>query len=313
MLRMSRVVFMGTPQFAVPSLRSLIDTQEVVGVVTQPDRPAGRGRRLQPSPVKLVAQEAGIPVYQPRSLRSEESAGPLYDWQPDVIVVAAFGQILRPHVLELPPKGCLNVHASLLPRWRGAAPIQHAILADDNQTGITLMQMDEGLDTGPVYIQEATAIRTADTAATLNDRLAALGADMLGQHLDDILRGQLQSQVQDESQTTYAPMIKKEDGRIDWNESASAIDRRIRAMTPWPGAFSKWEGQNLKILSARPLPELSLGSQPGTVTLQDNELLVQTGDGVLALDQVQLAGKKALNAQAFVRGRPQFAGALLGS
>jgi len=304
---------MGTPQFAVPSLRSLIDTQEVVGVVTQPDRPAGRGRRLQPSPVKLVAQEAGIPVYQPRSLRSEESAGPLYDWQPDVIVVAAFGQILRPHVLELPPKGCLNVHASLLPRWRGAAPIQHAILADDNQTGITLMQMDEGLDTGPVYIQEATAIRTADTAATLNDRLAALGADMLGQHLDDILRGQLQSQVQDESQTTYAPMIKKEDGRIDWNESASAIDRRIRAMTPWPGAFSKWEGQNLKILSARPLPELSLGSQPGTVTLQDNELLVQTGDGVLALDQVQLAGKKALNAQAFVRGRPQFAGALLGS
>ena len=313
MLRMSRVVFMGTPQFAVPSLRSLIDTQEVVGVVTQPDRPAGRGRRLQPSPVKLVAQEAGIPVYQPRSLRSEESAGPLYDWQPDVIVVAAFGQILRPHVLELPPKGCLNVHASLLPRWRGAAPIQHAILADDNQTGITLMQMDEGLDTGPVYIQEATAIRTADTAATLNDRLAALGADMLGQHLDDILRGQLQSQVQDESQTTYAPMIKKEDGRIDWNESASAIDRRIRAMTPWPGAFSKWEGQNLKILSARPLPELSLGSQPGTITLQDNELLVQTGDGVLALDQVQLAGKKALNAQAFVRGRPQFAGALLGS
>lgn len=304
---------MGTPQFAVPSLRSLIDTQEVVGVVTQPDRPAGRGRRLQSSPVKLVAQEAGIPLYQPRSLRSEESAGVLYDWQPDVIVVTAFGQILRPHVLELPPKGCLNVHASLLPRWRGASPIQHAILTGDNQTGITLMQMDEGLDTGPMYIQEATAITTADTAATLHDRLAALGADMLGQHLDDILWGQLQSQVQDESQTTYAPMIKKEDGRIDWNESASAIDRRIRAMTPWPGAFSKWEGQNLKILSAHPLPELSMGSQPGTVTLQDNELLVQTGDGVLALDQVQLAGKKALDAQAFVRGRPQFAGALLGS
>lgn len=304
---------MGTPQFAVPSLRSLIDTQEVVGVVTQPDRPAGRGRRLQSSPVKLVAQEAGIPLYQPRSLRSEESVGLLYDWQPDVIVVTAFGQILRPHVLELPPKGCLNVHASLLPRWRGASPIQHAILTGDNQTGITLMQMDEGLDTGPMYIQEATAITTADTAATLHDRLAALGADMLGQHLDDILWGQLQSQVQDESQTTYAPMIKKEDGRIDWNESASAIDRRIRAMTPWPGAFSKWEGQNLKILSAHPLPELSMGSQPGTVTLQDNELLVQTGDGVLALDQVQLAGKKALDAQAFVRGRPQFAGALLGS
>jgi methionyl-tRNA formyltransferase len=313
MLRMSRVVFMGTPQFAVPSLRSLIDTQEVVGVVTQPDRPAGRGRRLQPSPVKLVAQEAGIPVYQPLSLRSEESAAPLHEWQPDIIVVAAFGQILRPHVLELPPKGCLNVHASLLPRWRGVSPIQHAILTGDNQTGITLMQMDEGLDTGPMYIQEATAITTADTAATLHDRLAALGADMLGQHLDDILQGQLKSQIQDESQSTYAPMIKKEDGRIDWNESASAIDRRIRAMTPWPGAFSKWEGQNLKILSARPLPELSLGSQPGTVALQDNELLVQTGDGVLALDQVQLAGKKALNAGAFVRGRPQFAGALLGS
>lgn len=313
MPRMSRVVFMGTPQFAVPSLQSLINTQEVVGVVTQPDRPAGRGRSLQPSPVKVIALESGVPVYQPRSLRSEESAGPLQDWQPDVIVVAAFGQILRPHVLELPPKGCINVHASLLPRWRGASPIQHAILAGDKQTGITLMRMDEGLDTGPTYLQESTSITASDTSTTLYDRLATLGADMVGRHLDDILQGKIPAMNQDEDLATYAPMIKKEDGQIDWQESVLAIDRQIRAMNPWPGAFSHWEGQNLKILRAQPMPEISLPFPPGTVAVQDGKVVVQTGDGVLALNQVQLAGKKALAAEAFVRGRPQFVGAVLGA
>ncbi|MFN2207129.1 MAG: methionyl-tRNA formyltransferase [Candidatus Promineifilaceae bacterium] len=310
---MNRVVFMGTPQFSVPSLRTLIETQEVVGVVTQPDRPAGRGRQLKPSPVKVVAESAGIPIYQPRSLRSEEAAVPLHEWQPDVIVVAAFGQILRPHVLELPPEGCVNVHASLLPRWRGASPIQHAILAGDEQTGITLMQMDKGMDTGAIYVQEITPISADDTSATLHDRLAELGAQMLRSFLDDIVNGRLQAKAQDDELATHAPMIKKEAGQIEWQESAAAIDRLIRAMTPWPGAYTEWDGQYLKILAARPQPARSLGVQPGTVALVDGELLVQTGEGALALDQVQPSGKKAQDAEAFVRGRPQFDGALLGS
>ena len=304
---------MGTPQFSVPSLRTLIDTQDVVGVVTQPDRPAGRGRELKPSPVKVAAESAGIPVYQPHSLRSEDAAVPLHEWQPAVIVVAAFGQILRPHVLELPPKGCVNVHASLLPRWRGASPIQHAILAGDEQTGITLMQMDKGMDTGAIYVQEATPISADDTSATLHDRLAELGAQMLRSFLDDIVNGRLQAKAQDDELATYAPMIKKEAGQIEWQESAAAIDRLIRAMTPWPGAYTEWDGQYLKILAARPQPARSLGVQTGTVALVDGELLVQTGEGALALDQVQPSGKKAQDAEAFVRGRPQFDGALLGS
>ena len=304
---------MGTPLFSVPSLRTLIDTQDVVGVVTQPDRPAGRGRELKPSPVKVAAESAGIPVYQPHSLRSEDAAVPLHEWQPDVIVVAAFGQILRPHVLELPPKGCVNVHASLLPRWRGASPIQHAILAGDEQTGITLMQMDKGMDTGAIYVQEATPISADDTSATLHDRLAELGAQMLRSFLDDIVNGRLQAKAQDDELATYAPMIKKEAGQIEWQESAAAIDRLIRAMTPWPGAYTEWDGQYLKILAARPQPARSLGVQTGTVALVDGELLVQTGEGALALDQVQPSGKKAQDAEAFVRGRPQFDGALLGS
>ena len=303
---------MGTPDFAVPSLRALIESQDVVGVVTQPDRPAGRGRKLQRSPVKRIAEEAGIPVYQPRSLRSEEAAEPLRAWQPDVVVVAAFGQILRPHVLDLPPHGCINVHASLLPRWRGASPIHHAILAGDAQSGITLMQMDEGLDTGPMYVQEAIPIGETETSATLHDRLAQLGAEMVKAHLDSILSGRITARPQDDDQATYAPMIKKEAGRIAWQGSAAAIDRQIRAMTPWPGAFTYWDGQLLKILQARPLANRSFDTLPGTVRVANHEaLLVQTGDGLLQLEELQLAGKLPLDAATFLNGRPQFSGAHL--
>jgi methionyl-tRNA formyltransferase len=309
---MSKVVFMGTPEFSVPSLNALIETQDVVGVVTQPDRPAGRGQQLRPSPVKVVAEASGIPVYQPKSLRKQTAAEPLHEWAPDVIVVAAFGQILRPHVLELPMHGCLNIHASLLPRWRGASPIQHALMAGDDETGICLMQMDVGLDTGPVFACRATPISDDDTAATLHDRLAEIGADLTREYLDDILAGKLSAMPQDDERATYAPMISKENGRLDWTKSAAELDRHIRAMTPWPGAFTTWQGNVLKILSAKPIDKTTR-ALPGYVMQEDGETaVVATGSGSLILETVQLAGKKAMSAADFMRGRPEFAGSQLG-
>lgn len=309
---MADVVFMGTPEFAVPSLEALIETQTVVGVVTQPDRPAGRGRKLRPSPVKVTAEEAGLPLYQPPSLREREAAEPLHRWAPEAIVVAAFGQILRPHVLDLPPRGCINVHASLLPRWRGASPIQHALLAGDEKTGVSLMRMGVGLDTGPVYVQEAVPLRPGETAQTLHDRLAELGAEMLRAHLDAILSGKIAPEPQDDEAATYAPLIKKEDGRLDWTASAAQLDRRVRAMTPWPGAFTIWNEQRLKILAARPLEEgAPPAGEPGDVTGDEEAVVVVTGEGGLRLLEVQLAGKEAMPAAAFVRGRPDFIGGRL--
>jgi methionyl-tRNA formyltransferase len=303
---------MGTPEFAVPALKALIKTQTVVGVVTQPDRPAGRGNRLRPSPVKQAAEVAGIAVYQPRSLKKEEAAAPLQEWQPDVIVVAAFGQILRPRVLSLPPHGCIHVHASLLPRWRGASPIQHALLAGDTETGISLMQMDEGLDTGPLYVQRAIPITSEDTATTLHDRLAELGGQMLCEYLDAILAGQLPATPQDESCSTYAPMIQKEAGRIDWTQSAQEVARHVRAMASWPGAFTGWQGETLRILEARPVPGSAPDGRPGQVMSHGEQVVVLTGEGGLALQQVQLAGKRAMPAGVFINGRPDFIGSILG-
>lgn len=308
---MPNIVFMGTPDFAVPGLKTLIQTQTVVGVVTQPDRPAGRGQQLRPAPVKQVAEAAGIPVYQPKSLRSEEAAAPLRDWAPDMIVVTAFGQILRPHVLELPPFGCLNVHASLLPRWRGASPIQHALMAGDAETGVCLMRMDPGLDTGPVYACRSTPITAQDTAATLHDRLAQLGADLLAEYLDEIVNGRLRPTPQDDSLATYAPMIQKEEGRLDWSQPADALDRRIRALTPWPGAFTTWDGETLKILAADPLAWSPHG-EVGQVFPEGDGASVCAGSGGLRLRRVQLAGKRAMDIAEFLRGRPDFAGSRLG-
>ncbi|MBX3058879.1 MAG: methionyl-tRNA formyltransferase [Anaerolineae bacterium] len=309
---MYRVIFMGTPDFAVPGLQTLIETQQVVGVVTQPDKPAGRGNQLRPSPVKRIAQAANIPVYQPKSLKSEEAAAPLREWQPDVIVVAAFGQILRPHVLELPPQGCINVHASLLPRWRGASPIQHALLAGDAETGVCLMQMDVGLDTGPVYVCTATPIGAADTAVTLHDRLANLGAALLRQHLPTILGGHLPATPQKDAESSYAPMIKKEDGRLDWQQNSDQLDRHIRAMTPWPGAFTTWQGQALKILQAAPVHDAISAGTPGQVMVDNGRVFVHCGAGGIQLFEVQLAGKKAMSVAEFLRGHPHFVGSELG-
>ncbi|MCB9421642.1 MAG: methionyl-tRNA formyltransferase [Ardenticatenaceae bacterium] len=303
---MTRIVFMGTPDFAVPVLQKLIATQEIVGVVTQPDRPAGRGKQMQPPPVKETAVAANIPVYQPKSLRSEEAAAPLRQWQPDMIIVAAFGQILRPHVLDLPPLGCLNVHASLLPRWRGASPIQHAIMAGDAQTGVTLMQMDVGLDTGAMYVQQAIPIHPDETAASLHDRLAELGASMLDEYLDDIVNGRITATAQDDSLSTYAPMISKADGQLDWHKTSAELDRHIRAMTPWPGAFTYWEGQLLKVLAAEPVYGRLPSGVPGEVVRVGDTAVVLTQDGGLALNQIQLAGKRAMSSSEFLRGRPDF-------
>ena len=303
---------MGTPEFAVPVLQTLLATQTVVGVVCQPDKPAGRGNQLRPPPVKLAAEAAGIPVYQPKSLRREEAAAPLREWRADVIVVAAFGQILRPHVLNLPPHGSLNVHASLLPRWRGASPIQHAILAGDTMTGVTLMGMDEGLDTGPMYVQEAIAIGPDDTAATLHDRLAALGAGMMRRHLDDILAGRITAVPQPEDGMTYAPLIAKDAGAIEWTRDAAELDRLVRAMTPWPGAFTQWGDELLKVRRARPAAARPPGP-PGLVARTTEGLVALAGGGGLLLDEVQLAGKRAMSAAEFVRGRPEFVGSVLGT
>jgi methionyl-tRNA formyltransferase len=303
---------MGTPEFAVPCLQALIETQEVVGVVTQPDRPAGRGNQLRPSPVKVIAEAAGLPVYQPKSLRKEEAAEPLRDWGPDIIVVAAFGQILRPHVLYLPPRGSLNVHASLLPRWRGASPIQHALLAGDAETGITLMRMDAGLDTGPMYVQESLVIDPRETAATLHDRLATLGAEMLRRHLDDIMAGRILPTPQPEAGSTYAPMIHKEAGAIDWQQDVVALDRLIRAMTPWPGAYTWWNGEPFKIARARPAAGELPAGPPGLVARAGGQIVVLAADGGVVLEEVQPSGKRAMSPEDFARGHPAWVGSVIG-
>ena len=310
---MNRVVFMGTPDFAVPSLRALIETQLVVGVVTQPDRQAGRGRQFRSPPIKVAAQESNIPIYQPKSLKMEDSAQLIREWRPDVIIVAAFGQILRPHLLDLPPYGCLNVHASLLPRWRGASPIQHAILAGDLETGISLMRMDIGMDTGPVYAQAPTKIEPDETAATLHDKLAQSGADLLIRHLEDIIAGRLVALPQDDSLATYAPLIKKSDGEINWEGRSDQLDRHIRAMTPWPSAFTLWNGKQLKILEAHPVGVYVVPAVvPGLVFVHGNDIVVGVKEGGLRLSAVQLSGKPAMPIADFVRGRPDFIGSRLG-
>ena len=309
---MARVVFMGTPQFAVPALEALCQHHEVAGVVTQPDRPAGRGRRLVPSPVKGVALARGLPVYQPTSLRPAEALDQLADWQPDVIVVAAFGQILLKPVLELAPHGCLNVHASLLPRYRGAAPIAAAILAGDDTTGITIMRLDEGLDTGPLLAQADLAIAPEDTTASLGEKLAVLGAELLIGTLPGWIGGEIQAQPQDDALASYCQRLSKADGELDWTQTAQHLDRQVRAFSPWPGAYTTWQGQRLKVLRTRPRPEWLGEAGPGEVVELPDGVGVVTGQGLLELLEVQLAGKKPMAAGPFIRGQRLIVGEVLG-
>lgn len=309
---MTRIVFMGTPEFAVPALLALTVHHQVVGVVTRPDRPAGRGQKLLPSPVKKAALARGLPLFQPETLRPAEAVAHLAEWQPEVIVVAAFGQILRPEVLELPPHGCLNIHASLLPRWRGAAPIPAAILAGDATTGVTLMLMDEGLDTGPILAQTECPIAPDDTTATLTARLAEMGARLLIETLPAWLAGEIQPQPQDHSLATYCRPLGKENSLLDWSRPAADLDRQVRACNPWPGAYTTWQGQQLKVLRAHPHPTWLGTEPPGMVVALPDGIGVATGQGLLELLEVQLAGKKPLAVGPFARGQRGFIGGRLG-
>lgn len=300
-----RIVFMGSPAFAVPSLRALAGS--VVGVVTQPDRPAGRGRAPAPCAVKQAATDLGLPIIQPEKMR--DALDQLRAWRPELIVVAAFGKILRPDVLELPPLGCLNAHASLLPRHRGAAPIPAALLAGDAETGITLMKMDAGLDTGPILIQRPMPILPTDTAAALTLRLAALAAELLRDSLSDVVAGKLKPTPQNESRATYAPQLKKEDGLLHFTESAVALERRVRAMSDWPGAFVNYKGAPLKILRAHVRRD-RIAAQ-GRVIKVDGQPAIGTPEGALALDEIQPAGKKPMSSASFLNGNPNFVGSQL--
>jgi len=295
-----RTVFMGSPEFARTTLQALIGVVNLVGVVTQPDRPAGRGKVLTAPPVKLLAAAAGIPIMQPERLRRPEAFDQLAAWQPELIVVAAFGQILRQNVLDLPKFGCINVHASLLPRWRGAAPIQAALLHGDLQTGVTIMKMDAGIDTGDMLARRVVDINEQDNTASLTGRLATAGAELLLAALPPYLEGKIQPMPQDHDQATYAPMIKKENGLLDFSERAEVLVCKVRAYNPWPGTFFQWEGQPLKVLKASSQVETGLKpAQRGTV----NGLpAVGTADGALILVEVQPAGKKTMPGAVFLNG-----------
>jgi methionyl-tRNA formyltransferase len=301
----TKIVFMGSPEFAVPTLQALVGKFNVVGVVTQPDRPAGRGRKLTPPPIKSLAEEYGLPVIQPPRLRQPDAIEQLHNWKPDVIVVAAFGQILRPQVLDLPPQGCINVHASLLPRWRGAAPIRAAILHGDSQTGITIMRMDAGIDTGPILSQRAIPIEAGDNAETLGEKLARIGADLLIETLPGYLVGQISPTPQEDGLATYAPMLEKADGELDFNRSAIELERQVRAFYPWPGAFTHiWQGELLKILRASVvrISDLDRTLEPGRRTVYHSLPAIGAVGGLLVLEEVQPAGKKPMDGGVFLRG-----------
>jgi methionyl-tRNA formyltransferase len=298
------IVYAGTPEFAVPALRALVEAgHRVVAVYTQPDRPAGRGRKLRPSPVKGAATALDIEVRQPQTLRDAEAQAQLRALAPDLMVVAAYGLILPAEVLAVPRLGCVNIHASLLPRWRGAAPIQRAVLAGDAQTGVTIMQMDEGLDTGAMLSCSQTPITSEDTAGTVHDRLARLGAEALLEVLPALDAGTLRGEPQDEARASYARKLSKDEAAIDWSLPAVQIARQIQAFNPWPVAETRFRGQPLKLLEAR-VTDQAATAPPGTPLAETREGIdIATGDGVLRVLRLQVAGRRAQSAAEFVNGR----------
>ena len=299
MHRMTRIVFMGSPDFAVPTLRALSEMHAVVGVVSQPDRPSGRGRGLRAPAVKLEAGRLGLPLIQPERASAPDVVEKLLEWKPDLIVVAAFGQLLRPVVLGLPTFGCLNVHASLLPRWRGAAPVQAAIVAGDAATGVTIMKMDEGMDTGGIVAQSSLPILPEDTGGSLTERLAVLGAEALRAALPGYLAGQLQPRPQESGQATRAPRLRKQDGSLNPMLPAEDLVRRVRAYQPWPGAYISSDDVTLNVLQAH---AAAAQLEPGTRAVLDRQPAWGTVVGALVLDIVQPAGKKPMEGSAFLLG-----------
>jgi len=308
-----RIIFFGTPDFSVPALKSLLQgPDQIIGVVTQPDRRKGREQKVFPSPVKEVASERKIPIFQPERAKEEAFHKQLRELQPDLSVVVAYGQILPRGLLEIPKQGSVNVHASLLPRYRGAAPIAWAILRGEEVTGVTTMMMDTGMDTGDILLQAETSVGEKETFATLHDRLALLGARLLSDTVEGLKTGSVLPRSQDPSMATYAPIIKKEDGHIDWNKGAVDIGRLVRAFNPWPGAFSLWEKRLLRIYGG----EIRKGDpegKPGTVVWRGSDFIeVKTGRDTFLIREVQLEGGKRMSTRDFLLGHPVSVGTLLG-
>ncbi|PHQ24933.1 methionyl-tRNA formyltransferase [Marinobacter guineae] len=298
-----RLVFAGTPDFAATALEALIATHHnIVGVYSQPDRPAGRGRKLQPSPVKQVALDNNIPVFQPQSLKTPEARQELADLQPDVMIVAAYGLILPKDVLAIPTHGCLNIHASLLPRWRGAAPIQRAIAAGDEETGITIMQMDEGLDTGAMLLKSLTAIEENDTGGSLHDRLAEMGGKAIVKALELLAKGELSGEAQNDELACYARKLSKDEGHIDWSTDAIDIERLIRAFNPWPGTYTDLGDQRIRIHDAKARNDTA-NKPAGTVLRREREGIdIACGTGTLRITRLQLPGSRAQSVNDLING-----------
>ena len=315
-----RVIYMGTPVVVVPALEALcrMPEVEVVAAVTPPDRERGRGRRSEPPPVKEAALRIGIPVLQPDSLRSQSARDRLVELDPDVVVVAAYGKLLPTQVLELPPHGCLNLHPSLLPRHRGPSPVATAILEGDESTGVSLMLLDEGMDTGPVIAQRQYTMTGEETAGDLTDTLFDMGAELLVESIGPWTRGELQAHPQDSALATVSRKLERADGAADWTQPAETLARQCRAYSPWPGLYTQWEGKNLKLLEVSLLPdsvspELVEG-RPGQVlsVIPATTAAVKTGDGLLGLSRLQLEGRRAVTAREFLAGYPEFIGASVG-
>ncbi len=297
-----RLAFLGTPAFAVPTLERLVERgHQVLAAVTQPDRPKGRGQTLAQSPVKQAALRLGVPVYQPERVKRPESVDYLRSLAPEAMVVVGYGQIIPQSIIDIPPLGILNVHASLLPKYRGAGPIQWAIVNGETVTGVTIMRIDAGLDTGPMLIKAETAIGGDENALDLGRRLSVMGAGLLVEALDGLAAGRIVAQPQDNAQATYAPMLKKEDGRIDWSRSAVQIHNQVRGMQPWPGAYSSFRGGALHVWRARPT-EGAAGHPPGAL-VRIKPLLVACGVGALELIEVQMEGRKRIPAADFANGQ----------
>jgi len=308
-----RIVFFGTPPFAIPTMKSLLSgPDEVIAVVTQPDREKGRGRKVVTSPVKDLALQEGLSVFQPEKAKEEAFQKELGGLQPDLFVVIAYGQILPLPVLKIPKHGAINVHASLLPKYRGAAPIAWAILRGEGITGVTTMMMDKGMDTGDILLQKSVPIEKDETGETLHDRLAAVGAQLLQESLEGMKAGTLRPIPQDHSKATYAPPLKKTDGLIDWRKEAIEIDRLVRGLNPWPGAFAEWEGKSLKIYKGE-VRKGGASAKPGVVVwVGSNFIEVATGRDSFLIKEVQMEGKKRMSIRDFLPGHPITSGVVLG-